>query len=179
MKLQSRTKSFTGPEAYYEAAYLVLDESAHFAVAAKTPTLLLPQEQESMWRRKYFELVNRRIRAGLPTTYLFSEPETIQKLSELNKSQLSETLAAWREFVSLGTLKLGCLPDSNFKGMVFGDKHLAMPRKHPATGKSDGVTVYPLDAAGELAREFNRLEKRTAPINEAYVTTLERSLAQT
>ena len=172
MKLSDKTESFTGPDAYYEAAYAVLEESEYFCVAAKTPTLLLPQEQESIWRKKYFDLVNQRIRGGLPTTYLFSEPETLNKLSEIKGEKLAETLAAWQEFVSLKTLKLGCLPDSNFRSMIFGDKHLALSKKHPATGKSDGATIYPLLEPNKFWAEFKLLEERASLIDSKYIRTL-------
>ena len=176
MKLSDKTESFTGHDAYYEAAYLVLAESERFSVAAKTPTLLLPQEQESPGRKKYFDLVNQRIRGGLPTTYLFSEPETLQKLGEIKGKKLAETLAAWREFVSLKTLKLGCLLDSNFRSMVFGDRHLALSKKHPVTGKSDGATIYPLSESKEFLAEFKALEKRAGPVDLAYLYQLRKHL---
>ena len=179
MKLSSKPESFAGPDAYYEAAYLILAESKRFSVAAKTPTLLLPQEKASKWRQKYFELADERVKAGLPTAYLFSLPETLEKLREIKTAALlRETLDSWREFVSLKSFDLRYVPHSNFKSVVFSDKHLALSVKDSVTGKSAAAIVKPIGAARGLVSDFKVLENAAKRVDEAYIGELARLLAK-
>lgn len=162
----SKTGRFEGPEAYYEAAYLIVTESDYVMVAAKTPTMLLPQEKESFWRRKYFEIANQRIKKGLPTTYVFSLPETLAKLKEIkDKVVFEKTLESWRELVSLKTFDLKYLPHSDFRSIVYGNQHLAIAIKDPVTSKSMATVVYPLSESQKLMREFEELNRNAVRIN--------------
>lgn len=166
MELSSGVQELQGSESYYQAAYEIVKESEYFVVAAKTPTLLLPQEKQSEWREKYFDLAFKRIAGGLPTTYLFSYPETVGKLREItDESTLRETLESWKFFVRLKEFVLEYVQDSNFQSVVYGDRHLALSRKDAITGKSIGAIVYPTNQATKLIETFKEVEKRSMKID--------------
>jgi hypothetical protein len=89
-----------------------------FLVVAKTPSLLIPQEQKGAWRRKYATLALRKVRAGLKTVYLFSLPETEKMLLRLSKENLRLVLNNWRKLASLKNFKIGFFNHSHFKSLI-------------------------------------------------------------
>ncbi len=180
MKRCEAAEFLEGSEAYYEAACRVLSQSAFFCVLAKTPTLLLPQEKQSLWRRKYFSLAMKKIKQGMPTTYIFSEPETVAKLREITSpKQLKRTLDAWRKFAALKNFDLRRVADSDFSSMVFGNELLAVAEKHPKTGKSIAATIKPIQTSAKQLKEFFAARKRSKTVCCRYLDGLEKGLLKT
>ncbi|MFA6049164.1 MAG: hypothetical protein WC792_04465 [Candidatus Micrarchaeia archaeon] len=165
-----------GPEAYYEAACRVLSESNCFFVLARTPTLLLPQEKQSPWRHKYFRMACKRIKEGMPTTYIFSEPETVAKLGEINPKILKRTLGEWRKFAALKNFDLRRVDGGKFHSMVFGDKLLAVAQKDRKTGKSIAATIKPIQTCAKQLKEFFAAKKRSKTVCCRYLDGLEKKL---
>ena len=170
-------KFLKGSEAYYKAACRVLSDSSCFCVLARTPTLLLPQEKRSPWRRKYFNLVKRKIQAGMPTVYIFSEAETLAKLREIKNPK--RTLGEWRKFAALSNLDLRRVADSKFHSMVFGNTLLAVAEKDRKTGKSIAATIKPIQTCAKQLKEFFVAKNRSKTVCTRYLDGLEKRLLGT
>ncbi len=173
LSLSNEITKFEGKDAYYEAAYLIVRESRNFFVAAKTPTLLLPQERESEWRSKYFDIACERVNRGMETVYLFSLPETITELKAITDNNLfSDTMRLWQDFLSLKTFKLGYILHSNFDSLVMGNLHLAKSIKDPISRKSVGVLVYPVEKATNFVEYSQKLIAESTFLDNNFRTKL-------
>ncbi|NUN11165.1 hypothetical protein HUU53_00790 [Candidatus Micrarchaeota archaeon] len=144
------------PDVYYKAATRMVANANEFYVAAKTPTLLIFQEQKGLWRKKYTHKAMNKIFSGLKTVYLSSLPETKQMLLTMDKKTLEKTLQLWEKYLSLPNFRMGFINNSNFKSMIMDENFAVYAIKDKETGKSVGIRVEENLIA---SKQFKKLEK--------------------
>ena len=108
-------------EEFYRIAGVIAKGSKKGKFAAKSPILLLPSEQKSSHRKKYYEALLKRIKnQKLKTEYLFSLPYLKSELNRLNKTEVEKIMNWWKLLLTYKNLDLR-FTDSAFDSCIIGD----------------------------------------------------------
>lgn len=153
-----------GPESFYEAATLIVGESDEARFAAKTPTLILPEERVNEWRSRYYDTLITKIRDGkIIAKYLFSLPPTRDRILELareDRRKAMDVLNEWKRLLDYNNLDLRYVEHQDFISCVIGEKHTLIGWKDPSL-KTGAATVLSNEIS--FYREvFNEIFKKAS-----------------
>ncbi len=114
---------------FYRLASVILKQSKKIKLAAKTPTLLLPSEQQGKWRIQYTEQLVKRIKNGKSKTqYLFSLPYLKSELNTLNEKEKQKIFNWWKLLLTYKSLDLR-FTEKPFDSCIIGDSQMLVKER--------------------------------------------------
>lgn len=137
---------------FYRLASEMIKRSKKIKLAAKTPAILLPSEQQGKWRSQYTTQILKRIKNGKSKTqYLFSLPYLKSELNKLSEKEKQEVYDRWKTLLTHKNLDLRST-DKPLDSCIIGDSQLLVKE-----GEKRFLISAKFSKAPDIERNFSLL----------------------